>query len=465
MLEALGLALPLDEDARREVPGGQQLHLPVRALLPLRDEGGGAGAGGARRAHHIQHPRTADQSGGAALSRDRRLQPRGCRAHGATRWPACRMERAFVVHGAQGWDEPTPVGPFIVFDVRPGHITEQDARPGGLRAAALRAAAELAGGDARHNARALRAVLEGEDRGPHRDCLLLGAALALEVAGQARKPREGIERAAATIDSGAAARVLADPGVATPGAGMTRGFPASRWRPASRERVRAARAACSQAELLARAMDTPAPPRLRLQPGGFDLIAELKLRSPAVGQLQGPGRGCRRASVGYAHAGAAAVSVLTEPTRFDGSLDHLRAATRASAHRCACPPCARISWWIPTRSSRRALAGAGGVLAILRMLVASPSSRSWSNRRVRWSFSCCWKRSMSGTSRGCTALLAPTWRHGSPRGRQLTRPRDAAGGPGPARAARPPSANGRSAGSRERCRDGRGCPPDGRSRL
>ena len=67
---------------------------------------------------------------------------------------------------------------------------------------------ELAGGDARHNARALRAVLEGEDRGPHRDCLLLGAALALEVAGKASRPREAIGRAAAAIDSGAAARVL-----------------------------------------------------------------------------------------------------------------------------------------------------------------------------------------------------------------------------------------------------------------
>jgi len=52
-------------------------------------------------------------------------------------------------------------------------------------------------------------VLEGEDRGAHRDCLLLGAALALEVAGEIHEPRAGIERAAAAIDSGAAARVLA----------------------------------------------------------------------------------------------------------------------------------------------------------------------------------------------------------------------------------------------------------------
>ena len=67
-------------------------------------------------------------------------------------------------------------------------------------------AAHLAGGDAQHNARALTACWSGEDRGPHRDCLLLGTALALEVAGKVRTPRDGIERAAQAIDSGAARR-------------------------------------------------------------------------------------------------------------------------------------------------------------------------------------------------------------------------------------------------------------------
>jgi anthranilate phosphoribosyltransferase len=68
---------------------------------------------------------------------------------------------------------------------------------------------DLAGGDAQYNAQALRAVLNGEDRGPHRACLLLGAALALEVAGRTRTPREGVEVAATAIDSGAAGRTLA----------------------------------------------------------------------------------------------------------------------------------------------------------------------------------------------------------------------------------------------------------------
>jgi anthranilate phosphoribosyltransferase len=117
------------------------------------------------------------------------------------------IERTFVVHGAEGWDEPTPVGPFTLFDVRPGAVlqSQRSAADYGLRSCSV---AQLAGGDAAQNARALEAVLEGRERGAHRDCLLLGAALALEVAGEVRAPREGIARAAAAIEDGAAARLL-----------------------------------------------------------------------------------------------------------------------------------------------------------------------------------------------------------------------------------------------------------------
>jgi anthranilate phosphoribosyltransferase len=117
------------------------------------------------------------------------------------------IERAFVVHGAEGWDEPTPIGPFTAFDVRPGRVDAGLRSPSdyGIKSCS---AADLAGGDAQDNARALQAVLAGEDRGAHRDCLLLGAALALEIAGETQHPQEGVARASAAIDSGAARRLL-----------------------------------------------------------------------------------------------------------------------------------------------------------------------------------------------------------------------------------------------------------------
>ncbi len=117
------------------------------------------------------------------------------------------IERAFVVHGDNGWDEPTPVGPFHIFDVRPGSVSQQQRAPAdyGLPTCAP---AALAGGDAAHNAAALKAVLRGEQRGAHRDALLLGASLALEIAGEVASPREGVQRALAAIDDGRAAHTL-----------------------------------------------------------------------------------------------------------------------------------------------------------------------------------------------------------------------------------------------------------------
>src|SRR5579871_4759327 len=97
----------------------------------------------------------------------------------------------------------------------------------------------------------------------------------------------------------------------------------------SRERVLRARRECSESVLLERARHCPAPPLLKANPAGFDLIAELKLRSPAAGQLKAPDEDVAARVCAYARAGAAAVSVLTEPSRFDGSLQHLEQAARA----------------------------------------------------------------------------------------------------------------------------------------
>jgi anthranilate phosphoribosyltransferase len=54
----------------------------------------------------------------------------------------------------------------------------------------------------------LRAVFEGRDVGAHRDTLLMGAALALECAGVVTSPMEGVLRAAAVIENGAAKQML-----------------------------------------------------------------------------------------------------------------------------------------------------------------------------------------------------------------------------------------------------------------
>ncbi len=135
----------------------------------------------------------------------------------------------------------------------------------------------------------------------------------------------------------------------------------------SRERVHAAQRACSDAALLARALASAPPPPLQRSPTGFDLIAELKLRSPAAGQFKSAGEDVAARVVAYAQAGAAAVSVLTEPSRFDGSLAHLETAARALAPLRV--PAMRKDFLVdPYQVSEARLAGAAGVLVILRML-------------------------------------------------------------------------------------------------
>jgi indole-3-glycerol phosphate synthase len=116
-----------------------------------------------------------------------------------------------------------------------------------------------------------------------------------------------------------------------------------------------------------RARQAPPGAPLRLSPLGFDVIAELKLRSPAAGILGDAAQDWLGRVVAFARGGAAAVSVLTEPSRFDGSLEHLRQAAAALAPLSV--PAMRKDFLVDRYQVLEArAAGAGGVLVILRML-------------------------------------------------------------------------------------------------
>jgi anthranilate phosphoribosyltransferase len=115
--------------------------------------------------------------------------------------------RAFVIHGAEGWDEPTPIGGFTLFDVGVDGVRGELRTPADYGLPLCEAGA-LAGADAAHNALELTRVLHGGGGGAHRHALLLGAALALEVSGRESTPAAAIARATKAIDEGAAADLL-----------------------------------------------------------------------------------------------------------------------------------------------------------------------------------------------------------------------------------------------------------------
>jgi len=117
------------------------------------------------------------------------------------------LERAFVVHGEPGWDEATPAGEFWLYDVTPGKVTASKRSPEdyGLERCDPDA---LKGGDAEHNASELVRVFTGDDQGAHRDALLMGTSLVLEVQGEAKDAKDGVAQAAAAIDDGRAEAFL-----------------------------------------------------------------------------------------------------------------------------------------------------------------------------------------------------------------------------------------------------------------
>ncbi len=127
-----------------------------------------------------------------------------------------------------------------------------------------------------------------------------------------------------------------------------------------------AEASAARAAALARvpesALDKPVVPLPR---SGFGVIAEIKGRSPAEGALGGMDIDHAARARAYADAGAAAISVLTEPSRFDGALEHLSRAAGAAAH----TPVMRKDFLVaPAQVVEARAAGASGVLLIVAML-------------------------------------------------------------------------------------------------
>ncbi len=116
-------------------------------------------------------------------------------------------ERAWVVHGADGLDEATTTGPTFVTALEDGHIRSFEITPedAGISRASL---ADIAGGDPAANAAALLGVLAGA-KNAYRDIAVLNAAVALVVARKASDLKYGAALAAAALDEGLAADVLA----------------------------------------------------------------------------------------------------------------------------------------------------------------------------------------------------------------------------------------------------------------
>jgi len=206
LLEALGLPLPLDERTSGECLAATgftflfapHYHPAMKEVAPVRR------ALGVRTVFNLLGPLTNPAEPPFSLIGAYSVEAAKLMADTLA---GMAIERVFVIHGEPGWDEATPVGPFELYDVRPGSV-HHEVRDAATLGMARCTPQQLAGGDATHNAAGLRAVFEGRDRGPHRDAIVLNTALALEVTGAVPTAAEGVRAAQESIDRGDAARLL-----------------------------------------------------------------------------------------------------------------------------------------------------------------------------------------------------------------------------------------------------------------
>lgn len=111
--------------------------------------------------------------------------------------------RGVVVCGSDGLDEITLTGETKVYEIRFGEITSYTITPEqfGFTRCSL---TDLVGGDPKENAVITRAILEGKERGPKRDVILMNAGMSLYLGIDDISLEEGIKMAADLIDSGKA---------------------------------------------------------------------------------------------------------------------------------------------------------------------------------------------------------------------------------------------------------------------
>jgi anthranilate phosphoribosyltransferase len=207
VLEALGITLPADPQIAENCLHHTNFtflfapvfHPAMKAIAPVR------AAMGVRTVFNILGPLTNPALPPYALIGAYSLPLAKLMAECLAGMP--HIKRVFVVHGEPGWDEATPVGRFDLFDVAPGRVHQEQRDPRDVGIARCKPE-DLHGGDAAYNAQAIEDVFNRVDRGPHRDALVLGAGLLLEVTGHVPRFSEGVRVATRALDDGEGARFL-----------------------------------------------------------------------------------------------------------------------------------------------------------------------------------------------------------------------------------------------------------------
>lgn len=205
VLEALGMRMPMDEQESGDLfrsTGFAFLFAPyyhpaMGAVAPIRK------ALGVRTVFNMLGPLTNPGRPGYAVIGAWSLDAARLMADSLI---STEMKRAFICHGLNGWDEPTPVAPFHLFEMASGSVRERVLDPADYGFERCDPD-ELRGGTPEENAASIVAVFS-DASGAHTEAVVLGAALALEVSGRASDLSAGSDLARAALDDGRALALL-----------------------------------------------------------------------------------------------------------------------------------------------------------------------------------------------------------------------------------------------------------------
>jgi anthranilate phosphoribosyltransferase len=112
-----------------------------------------------------------------------------------------------VVYGKEKLDEITAVGPTAVCEFKDGWYKTYEITPEQFGFKCCKKE-DLVGGTPEENAATTRAILDGTEKGPKRDTVLMNAGAALYISEKANTLEDGVKMAAELIDSGKALQAM-----------------------------------------------------------------------------------------------------------------------------------------------------------------------------------------------------------------------------------------------------------------
>jgi len=236
-----------------------------------------------------------------------------------------RRDQVVVVCGTDGLDEVTLTGPTKIVELKEGKIRERMIRPSsfGVKACSFD---QIKGGSAKLNTQIAMDILKGTCKTRHLDLVLINAALGLQLAGKARSLKKAYEMTKECVTSGKAYQQYLTYKRCSHAPSILLNIAAEK-----RKDVELRMKKLPLSRLKKKLKPSTRDFHRALKRQGLSLIAEIKKASPSEGLIHKSRFDVAQIAKTYEKAGARAISVLTDKRSFQGDLENLDKAAKATS--------------------------------------------------------------------------------------------------------------------------------------